>query len=100
MVAAGQTVYRGEIGSMLGSDLTLGHWVTQATGTGIQIDGVDMVRMHTLVLPAEGWVATKREANLQIIHQLVRHIGAVQAEVDRLRDEMLHEDILSEEAAA
>lgn len=100
---AGQKVFRGKILYTLEDVLSRpsrAWYLESATGTGIEVDGKPLVRVHTVLVPAEGWVGSEREAKQAVVTQLVRLIGGLQGELDRLRDELLHDDLTSEEAAA
>ena len=91
-------VYRGRAYSS-GSDMgEVRHYVEEATVTGIVVDGRSMVRMYDLLLPADGWVTSKVEAKQQIVDQIVRAVGQMTAVIDTLRDEVLHETLMTEAA--
>ncbi len=99
---AGQAVYRGEVyltGSLDGGNSEARYYISTAVATGIVVDGVEMVRMHDLLLPADRFVLNRREAKRQIIDSLVRFAGVLASQIDRLRDEVLHEDLTTEAAA-
>lgn len=95
---AGTKVYRCTVYSAV-VDHSDPYYTQEATGTGIVVDGRPMVRLHDMLLPAEGWHETERDAKAAVVVQLVRMIGQLQAVVDELRDEMLHADLTTEEAA-
>ena len=100
---AGQKVFRGKILYTLEDVLSRPRrawYLETAVGTGIEVDGKPLVRVHSVLVPAEGWVGSERDAKQAVVTQLVRLIGGLQAEVDTLRDAMLHDGLTSEEAAA
>ena len=72
--------------------------------TGIVIDGVPMVRFHTMLVPMNGsgntWHASEAEAKRDAWLELVRKAGAMQALADTLLDEIAHDDLTTEEAVA
>lgn len=94
---SGQKVFKGHVGTVSVSERSaeVGFYVTEATFTGIVVDDVPMVRLYTMLVPASEYVATKAEAKQQIVGQLVRLHGVVQAKIDALRDEIMH-DLLTE----
>lgn len=75
------------------------HYIAEAEATCIEVDGIPMVRTGDILFPARDYVATKTEAKQQIVDQLVRYAGVLQAEIDRLKDEILHETLTQESAA-
>lgn len=96
---AGQAVYRGEVFHTGSFDSAARYYISTAVATGVAVDGVEMVRMGDLLIPAGKFVTTRREAKQQIIDTLVRFSGVLAAQIDTLRDEALHEDLTSEAAA-
>lgn len=99
-MVAGQKVYRGEVGITMDATRGLFTMVGDGIATGISVDGEVMVRVGDTLLKGGGFVATKAEAKQQIVDQLVRIVGVVQRQIDTLRDEILHELLTTEEAAA
>ncbi len=75
-------------------------YITEATATGVVVDGVEMVRIHDALFPVTaGWRATETEAKADLDTQLCRVIGQLQRSLDTLREEVLHEALTTEEAA-
>lgn len=94
---AGTKVYRCQV---VDSTTAKHHWYMQeAVATSIELDGKPMVRLYNLLLPADGWHPTEREAKAAVATELVRIVGRIQAEIDTLRDDVLHADLVTEEAA-
>lgn len=93
------TMYRGTVFSAI-TDCSHPYYMQEAAETSIELDGVPLVNLHGMLLPAAGWHRRESDAKADIRRQLVRHIGQLQAVVDRLGDEILHADLASEEAAA
>jgi len=77
------------------------HWIDEGEVTGIVADGVPLVR-HGEVLTKlnERWHRTRAAAKGEAAAALARHIGSLQAKLDTIRDEILHEDLTTEEVAA
>ena len=74
-------------------------WINEGIVTGIVVDGQVMVRYgDLLVAKGDRWRATKAEAKADIVAAMVRHIGRLQAKVDEMRDEILHETLTQEAA--
>ncbi len=77
------------------------YYLMQATVTGIVLDGVEMVRHGSSLVPvSDGWRRSKTEAKRDAAAKIAVIIGQSQAKLDKLRDEILHEDLTTEEAAA
>lgn len=93
----GTKVYRAYIGISPGV-----HWVDQGVVTEISLNGVPLVdRGGGLMMPLDStWHTTRAGANRDIVAHLARTIGEWQAKLDAIRDEMLHDDLTTEEAAA
>lgn len=88
--------YRGQVVDSLEAQH---HWYMQeATATTIELDGRQMVRLYNLLLPADGWHPTEREAKAAVVVELVRIVGRLQAEIDTLKDDILHADLVTEAA--
>lgn len=96
---AGQTAYRGEVYSTGGIISGAKWYIGEAVVTGIEVDGMPMVRLHNALLPASDYVATKVEAKQQIVDTLTRAVGVLMKQIDTLKDEIVH-DLLTTEAAA
>jgi len=99
---AGTTVYRANVFA----DPTSTHspyYIDTATVTEVVLDGVPMVRMHTLLMPLAGgigtWRATEAEAKRDAWRQLVQMAGKLQAVADKVMDEIEHDDLTQEAAA-
>ena len=91
----GAKVYEGYVG------VNAEHfWINEGTVSGVVVEGQPMVsHCNTLTPMGERWRATRVEAQADIVTQLLRRIGKLQATVDELKDEMLHA-VLTTEAAA
>jgi len=76
------------------------YYISEAERTSVVVDGVTMVRVGESLDPITKYVGTKTEAKQQIVDRLVRYVGEVQATIDRLKDEILHETLTTEERAA
>lgn len=96
----GQTVYRGVVRNGIRDNAEYPYYMDEATATSIELDGTPLVRFVNLLMPGTGWHATETAAKQAVVDELVRHIGALQAAADRLRDEILHDHLTTEEAAA
>jgi hypothetical protein len=97
---AGQKVWKGNTYSTVES-LSGYYYMTEAVATGMELDGQPMVRYHDLLMPASnGWHATEAAAKQAVVDELIRVAGKLQAAIDTLKDEILHEHLIAEEAAA
>ena len=93
---SGTKVYRPYIATTPGS-----YWIDEGVVSEIVVDGVPLVRFHDSLTPmASGWHATKAGAQAEIVKQIARQIGALQAKLDTIRDQMLHESLTADEVAA
>lgn len=91
----GTKVYEGYVGVNAEN-----FWINEGTVSGVVVEGQPMVSYcNTLTPMGERWRATRVEAQADIVTQLLRRIGKLQATVDELKDEMLHA-VLTTEAAA
>lgn len=94
----GQTVFRGEAYTTG----TLGHgarwYISEATVTGVEVDGVPMARVGALLTPVNRYVESKTEAKQQVVDELVREVSALTKQIETLRDEILHECLTTQEA--
>ena len=76
------------------------YYITEATATGIVVDGVQMIRLRDALFPAtDGWRESRAEAKADIDPQLCRVIGQLQAALDTLREELLAETLMNGDAA-
>lgn len=92
----GTKVYKAYIGSTPGM-----WWVDDGTVSAIVVDGKPLVQYGTALVPLdERWHTTKAGANSDVVKALARQIGELQADLDKLRDEMLHDALTTEEVAA
>ena len=75
--------------------------ITEGIVTGVVIDGQPMIRCRNKLEPLNerNWCATRSKAVETAWRELVRRAGALQSLADRIRDEMLHDDLTSEEPA-
>jgi hypothetical protein len=81
-------------------DQSCDYYLWEGTLTEIEIDGVQMVRHGSSLVPlTEGWNFTKTAAKRDAAQKMAVLIGKSQARLDALRDEILHEQLASEEAA-
>lgn len=81
----GQTVYRGVFSA---SDITgITHYTLEGTWTGIEVDGRPMVKMHTMLFPADGYVATREEATQQILDQARKFIARLEDRIATIESE-------------
>lgn len=93
----GQNVYRAYVCSTPGE-----YWINTGTITDIVSNGVPLVRMGSEVLVplAADWRETKAEAKADAAAGIARQIGAVQAKLDALREEILHDELTTEEVTS
>lgn len=82
----GSTIYRGTAFS--GSDNAPRWYITEATVTGIEVDGVLMAKMGALLVPASDYVATRDEAKRQIIRQLRDIADGIHVSIEKLMAEI------------
>ena len=94
---AGQNVYRAYVCNAPGE-----YWIDTGTITDIVSNGQPMVRMRSEVLVPLGkdWRATKADAKADAAARIARQIGAVQAKLDALREEILHDELTTEEVTS
>jgi len=79
---------------------TCDYYLWEGTLTSIEVDGVQMVRHGSLLSPlTDGWNFTKTAAKSDAAARMAVLIGESQARLDKLREEILHESLCSEEAA-
>lgn len=91
----GTKVYRAYIGTTHGR-----YWFDEGTVSEISLDGVPLVRwLNSLVPLNDEWHATKAGAQGDVVKVLARQIGELQAKLDTIRDEMLHDALTTEEVA-
>lgn len=76
------------------------HFIAEGEPTSTVLDGCAMVQVGNTLVPDEGFVATRAEAKEQIALALVRYVGRLQAEIDKLREQILHEALTTQEHAA
>jgi hypothetical protein len=92
----GTTVYRAYIATTPGT-----YWFDEGVISEIVVDGKPLVRWFDSLVPLDAkWHATKAGARADVVAGLARQIGELQAKLDKLRDEMLHEALTTEEVAA
>jgi hypothetical protein len=91
---SGTKVYRAYVATTPGQ-----YWFDEGTVSEIVMDGVPLVRWHDSLVPlTDRWHATKAGASGVVVAELAKQIGALQAKLDTLRDEMLHESLTTDEA--
>lgn len=91
-------VYRGYLGCGRRDDGSPIYWIDEAKVTSLELDGCEMVRWGDMFVPRAGWCETKTEAKQQIVDKLVLQAGIMQASIDRLKDEIVHECLTTEAA--
>ena len=93
---SGTKVYRAYVAMTPGS-----YWIDEGTISEIVVDGVPFVRLHDSLTPLTArWHATKAGAQADVVKEMAKQIGGLQAKLDTIRDEMLHESLTTEEVAA
>ena len=81
-------------------DRSCDYYLWEGSLTGIEIDGVQMVRHGSSLVPLnEGWNFTQTAAKKDAAAKIAVLIGKSQAMLDALRDEILHEELTREEVA-
>lgn len=90
----GQQVYRAYVCQTPGD-----YWIDVGTITDLAVRGIPLVRMNgeVLVPLADMWRETKVHAKADAAAGIARQIGAVQAKLDALRAEILHDELTTEE---
>ena len=92
----GTKVYRAYVAMTPGQ-----YWIDEGTISEIVLDGVPMVRFHDSLTPMNtGWHPTKSGAMADVVKEFAKQIGGLQAKLDTIRDQMLHEALTTEEVAA
>lgn len=76
-------------------------WLDEGTVTEITLDGVPLVRMDSGVLIPldQRWHTSKAAAKNDALRVLIGRVGEMQAKVDELRDEIMHDCLTTEEVA-
>ncbi len=97
----GQKVFKADIYSTIeGLTKHSVYYISQGTATGLEVDGVPMVRYGDMLFPAtRGWHATEAAAKQEAVNALVRVVGKLQVAIDELKGEILHEHLIAEEVA-
>ena len=79
-------------------DRSCDYYLWEGTLTEIEVDGVQMVRHGSSLCPInEGWNFTQTAAKRDAAASIAVLIGKSQAILDALRDEILHEELTTEE---
>jgi len=92
----GTKVYRAYVATTPGS-----YWIDEGTISEIVLDGMPLVRFHDSLTPmGSRWHATRAGAQAEVVKEFAKQIGSLQAKLDTIRDEMLHEALTTEEVAA
>ncbi len=92
----GTMVYRAYV-----SDTPGLYWIDKGTVSEIVMSGVPLVRLHEVLTPLdEHWHTTRAAALGDVTVKMARQIGGLQAKLDTIRDEMLHESLTAEEVLA
>ncbi len=73
------------------------YYLQRGEVSGIVVDGKPMVATHSILVSINGWHETEADAKHDAWRELVRLSGKLQAKIDTLRDEMLHDRLTSEE---
>jgi hypothetical protein len=77
------------------------HSINEGVVSDIVVNGEQLVRYGDSLVPfGTRWRLSKAEAKQDARAALVRHIGRLQAVADKLADEILHDHLTTEEAAA
>jgi hypothetical protein len=92
------TVYRGHVSGERYDGTRLVS-IDEATTTGVELDGCEIVNFYGTYVPAAGWCGSRTEAKQQIVDKLIEKAGILQAQIDRLKDEIVHECLTTEAAA-
>ena len=94
---SGQTIYRAYVCSAPGE-----YWIDTGVLTDILSNGEPMVRLPSEVLVPLGtdWRETKAGAKADAAAGIARQIGKVQAKLDALRAEILHDELTTEEVTS
>jgi hypothetical protein len=94
---AGQKIYRAYVCSAPGE-----YWIDSGVLTDILSNGEPMVRLPSEVLVPLGkdWRETKAAAKADAAAGIARQIGKVQAKLDALRAEILHDELTTEEVTS
>jgi hypothetical protein len=92
-MTTGQVLYRAYVCSKPGD-----YWIDTGETTDMTIDGKAIVKFAgSLIVRDDKWRTTEVEAKRDAVAGIARQIGAVQAKLDALRDEILHDDLTTEE---
>jgi hypothetical protein len=76
------------------------YYLMEGTLTSVEVDGVQMVRHGSLLSPlTDGWNFTTTAAKSDAAMKMAVLIGESQARLDKLREEILHEHLCTEEGA-
>lgn len=90
----GTKVYRAYIGITPGV-----WWLDEGEVTEIVMDGKQLIRWHNSLVPMDlTWHPIKSSAKADVVRGLANQIGGLQAKLDTIRDEMLHESMMQDEA--
>jgi hypothetical protein len=90
----GTKVYRAYISSTPGL-----WWFDEGEVTEIVMGGKQLIRWHDMLVPMDlTWHPIKSSAKADVVRALAKQIGGLQAKLDTVRDEMLHESLSQDEA--
>lgn len=81
----GTKVYRCEIyttGALDGQCVR--YYISEATATGIEVDGVEMAKAHNVLLPIRDYVASEQEAKRVAADKLRAFVADVQKTIEEL----------------
>ena len=75
------------------------YWLDEGEVTEIVMDGKQLIRVHNTLVPMDlNWHQIKGSAKADVVMALAKQIGGLQAKLDTVRDEMLHESLMQDEA--
>lgn len=81
-------------------DRACDYYLMEGRLTSIEIDGVQMVQHGSALVPlTDGWHFTEAGAKGDAAKRMAVLIGESQARLDKLREEILHEHLCTEEDA-
>lgn len=90
----GTKVYRAYVASTPGL-----WWIDEGEVTEIVMGGAQLIRWQDMLVPMDlTWHPIKSSAKGDVVRALAKQIGGLQAKLDTVRDEMLHESLMQDEA--
>ena len=92
-MTTGQVLYRAYVCSKPGD-----FWIETGETTDLTIDGKAVVKFAGCLMQTDDkWHESETDAKRDAAAAIARQIGQVQAKLDALRDEILHDDLTTEE---